>query len=191
VKAVGDVPRISTVWAMPSKWTFSIAPIAAFLARHLDGCDVIVDPFCGKSTIATHRNDICDGGVDAEEYCQSLIVRGVCADAVIFDPPYSPTQLARSYRESGRKVTTQDTQNGALYSRVRTPLRELLRPGGVALSFGWQSSGFGKDWRTTEILLVQHGGAHSDTICVAQVKPTVADYAPLFAGKAKQEDEPL
>ena len=65
----------------------------------------------------------------------------------------------------------QDTQNAALYARARRELDRILKPGGIALSFGWQSSGFGKHYTTLEILLVQHGGAHNDTICVAQRKP--------------------
>ena len=111
------------------------------------------------------------GGVDAEEFCQRLLQDGVVADAVLFDPPYSPRQISECYKSIGKAVSMRDTQNALLYSRVRKPLAMLLRPGGVALSFGWQSSGFGKDWTTEEILLVQHGGAHNDTVCVAQRKP--------------------
>lgn len=100
-----------------------------------------------------------------------LLAQGVVADAVLFDPPYSPRQISECYKSVGLKATGADTQNAALYSRVRKPLAALLRHGGIALSFGWQSSGFSKkEFRTTEILLVQHGGAHNDTICVAQVK---------------------
>ena len=51
---------------------------------------------------------------------------------------------------------------------MREALALILKPDGIALSFGWQSAGFGRDWDTLEILLVQHGGAHNDTICVAQ-----------------------
>lgn len=165
----GDVV-MSTAWAMPSRWTFQIPPIREFIERHLPA-GVIVDPFCGTSEIATHRNDLARGGVDAGEWAEQLLAAGVVADCVLFDPPYSPRQISECYKSIGREVTAADTQNAALYSRVRKPLAALLRPGGVALSFGWQSSVFSKkEFRTTEILLVQHGGAHNDTICVAQVK---------------------
>ena len=163
--------KFSTAWAMPSRWTFQIKPIAEFLARYLEGASVIVDPFAGSSTLATHSNDLARGGCDAEAYCQTLVSAGVLADVVLFDPPYSPRQISECYKSVGRPVTTADTQNAALYARVRRPLAQLLKPGGIALSFGWQSSGFGKLWTTEEILLVQHGGAHNDTICVAQRKP--------------------
>lgn len=163
--------RFSIAWAMPSRWTFSIPPIAEFLGRWLPPNGVIVDPFCGESTIANLRNDLARGGIDAAEWCQRLLSDGVQADAILFDPPYSPRQIAECYKSIGRKVTTEDTQNAALYARIRRPLADLLKPGGIALSFGWQSSGFGKAWPTEEVLLVQHGGAHNDTICVAQRKP--------------------
>jgi hypothetical protein len=156
---------------MPSRWTFQMEPVRSFLHRHLHGCAVIVDPFAGSSTVGTHRNDLANGGVDAEEFCRNLLAEGVVADAVIFDPPYSPRQIAECYKGIGRKTTMADTQSAVLYQRVRKPLALLLRPGGVALSFGWQSQGFGVAWDTVEILLVQHGGAHNDTICVAQRKP--------------------
>jgi hypothetical protein len=167
--------KMSTAWAMPSRWTFQIPPIHDFIERHIPPLlgVKIVDPFCGTSKFACadYSNDVGQGGMDAGEFCEKLLAAGVQADVVLFDPPYSPRQISECYKSIGRKVTGADTQNAALYARVRKPLAALLRPGGVALSFGWQSSGFSKQqFRTTEILLVQHGGAHNDTICVAQVK---------------------
>lgn len=126
---------------------------------------------CGRSRLAHFFNDHSDGGQDARTFLRGLIQGGIEADAVLFDPPYSPRQLGESYRQAKRTPTQADTQNGRLYREVRELLNVLLVPGGVALSFGWQSAGFGRAWITDEILLVQHGGAHSDTICVAQRKP--------------------
>lgn len=164
------ITKFSTEWALPSRWTFSIKPIAAFIERNiLHG--VIVDPFAGQSTIASHRNDLAHGGIDAVPFCEQLLASGLIADSIIFDPPYSPRQISECYKGIGRKATTKDTQNAALYAAVRAPLARLLKRGGIALSFGWQSSGFTKkEFETIEILLVQHGGAHNDTICVAQRK---------------------
>ena len=155
---------------MPSPWTFSIPAIAAFLGRHLRGRTVIVDPFCGQSVIGTHRNDLRFSGEDAEPFVRRLIADGVRADAILFDPPYSPRQVAEVYQEIGRKVTMHDTQNGTLNKTVRAALKDIAKSDAVALSFGWNSSRFGTGWDTREILLVQHGGPHNDTICVAQVR---------------------
>lgn len=172
-------PVFRTAWSMPSRWTFSMPPVAAFLKRHLADRGVIVDPFCGQSTVACYRNDLARGGVDAERLVHDLIAEGIRADAVLFDPPYSPRQISECYKGIGREVTTADTQNAALYSRVRAALTEILTEDGIALSFGWQSSGFGREWETLEILLVQHGGAHNDTICVAQRRPALSLFSAL------------
>lgn len=164
--------KFSTEFAMPDRYTFKQRPIGHFLNRWLLPLGpraVVIDPFCGTSKACTHCNDIATGGVDAVEFLTSL--GNVKADAVIFDPPYSPRQISECYKAVGRRVGRSDTQNAALYRRVKALMSAMLSPGGLALSFGWQSAGFGRAWPTEEILVVQHGGAHNDTICVAQRKP--------------------
>lgn len=163
--------RTRLAWAMPNKHTFQIPVIADFVRHWTGGATVVVDPFAGKSAMATRSNDIANGGIDAEEYCRNLLREGVVADVVIFDPPYSPRQIAESYKSVGLKVDMKTTQNAALYRRVLMPLLSLLRPGGVALRFGWQSAGVCRDWELLDLLLVQHGSGHNDTICTAQRKP--------------------
>lgn len=161
---------------MPSPCTFSIPPIDEFLRRHLGGATVIVDPFARDSKLATHTNDLspdstADYHLEAAEFCAVLASQGVQADAVLFDPPYSPRQMSEVYQKVGIKGM-ESTQNARLYKAVRDGLDAILRPGGVALSFGWNSGGFGKvrRYEMTEVLLVAHGGAHNDTICVAERK---------------------
>lgn len=163
----------NVTWAMPNRWTFQIPQIRDFLDSHLAGREIIVDPFSGETSRGTINNDLARGGKPAAEFLQSLVEsRGEAfADAVLFDPPYSPRQITECYQSIGLKATTEDTQNARLFSRSRKLLFDILKPGGIALSFGWQSSGLGKPMQTLEILLVQHGGAHNDTICVAQQKP--------------------
>lgn len=168
--------RMSRAWAMPSPHTFSIPPITNLLKNWLNGKSIILDPFSGRSTVGTHRNDLnpdlCESGVDAEEFCQRFLKSGVKADAVLFDPPYSPRQISECYKSIGLPVGTKDTQNSALYKRVRDVLDLCLRVGGVAISCGWNSGGFGKvrGYTIEEILLVAHGGAHNDTIVVVERK---------------------
>lgn len=165
---------------MPSADTFSVPPIGDFVRRWIEGVGEIVDPFARNSMLGTITNDLnpdtaAQHHMDAEEFCRMLQDQGTQAGALLFDPPYSPRQIAECYESIGRRVTAQDTQNAALYARVRRAMAPILRPGGIALSFGWNSTGFGKAWPTEEILLVGHGGAHNDTICVAQRKPEGGD----------------
>lgn len=83
-------------------------------------------------------------------------------------------QRARFAKERclGLKVGMEETQNGRLYKRVRTALDDIIAPGGIVLSFGWQSAGMGKGrgYEMIEIALINHGGGHNDTICLAERK---------------------
>lgn len=166
---------------MPNSNTFDIPPIGNFVRTYLLRSAVSIDPFARNKRWATHTNDLnpdtkAEYHLDAEEFLQALVHRGVKADLVIFDPPYSPRQIADCYQSIGRTVTQQDTQSAALYSRVRHSIIPLLLPGGVVLSFGWNSVGMGlkHGFKTEEILLCCHGGAHNDTICIAERKIAIA-----------------
>ncbi len=163
--------KVSIEWGMPSRWTFSIPPVNKFVSRWTEGQPIVVDPFAGNSAFATHSNDWGMGGKPAVEFLEELVNEGVQADVVIFDPPYSPRQISECYKGLGLKAAMEDTQNARLYANVRPLLSRICKPEGVALCFGWSSSGMGKKFGPVEeLLLVQHGGAHNDTICVAQRK---------------------
>lgn len=166
--------KLSREWAMPNGNTFSIPPIAAFLDRWLEGARIVIDPFARDSRRGTITNDLAPGAaaqhhMDARAFLSGL---NVISDAVLFDPPYSPRQISELYQSVGRAVSSEDTQNARLYRDVRDALDARLRSGGIALSFGWNSAGFGekRGYVIEEILLVAHGGAHNDTICVAERK---------------------
>lgn len=163
---------ISRTWAMPSHDTFSVPPIGAFVQRHLRG--VSCDPFARNSMLATYRNDLnpetaAEFHLDALE-CMSLMKsEGAVIDTLILDPPYSPRQISEMYKSVGRSVGMADTQ-ASFWSKLKDAGAQLVPIGGVALTFGWNSQGVGKNrgFDITEILLVAHGGAHNDTICVAE-----------------------
>ena len=159
---------------MPNPSTFSIKPITRLLERWVVG-PVVVDPFSGGSAFGTHTNDLnpdreADFHLEAQAFCFNLALNSVVADTVLFDPPYSPRQMSEVYKRVGLSGGIRSTQNARLYKEVRDGLDVLLRPGGVAISFGWNSAGFGKTrgYEIQEILMVAHGGAHNDTICVVE-----------------------
>lgn len=167
--------QISRTWAMPSPETFSIPPIASFLDRWVQGRSV--DPFARSSKTATITNDLNPETdamyhLEAEDFCGLMAAQGEEFDTVIFDPPYSPRQISECYQGVGKPVGMKETQSARLYKSVRDGLDRVLVHGGIALSFGWNSAGFGKTrgYEILEILLVAHGGAHNDTICVAERK---------------------
>lgn len=163
----------SREWAMPAADTFAVKPIAAFVQRYLANSRVSVDPFARNNEWATWRNDLdpqtrAPFHMDAEDFLVKLASEGVQADLAIMDPPYSPRQVSEHYRAFGRPIGKDGTQTAALYARVRRALKAVLAPGGVVLSFGWNSCGMGQGFKRLEYLLVAHGGAHNDTICIAE-----------------------
>lgn len=170
--------RISRVWAMPSAETFSVQPIGAFVRRYLSRSQISVDPFARNNAWATYTNDINPSTsaayhMDAVDFLDFLFrPDGLdlmdSVDLAILDPPYSPRQISESYRSAGLKATQSDTQNASLMARIHAALKPLLAPSAIVLSFGWNSQGMGKGFKRLETLLVAHGGAHNDTICVAE-----------------------
>lgn len=169
--------RFSRCFAMPNAETFSISPIADFVRAYLACANVSVDPFARNCDWATYTNDInpntsAQYHQDAEMFLSSLRQRGVIANLGLFDPPYSPRQIAEHYREAGIKMGMEDTQNARLYKRVRDALDAIIAPGGIVLSFGWQSVGMGsrRGYELIETMLVAHGAGHNDTICIAERK---------------------
>jgi hypothetical protein len=169
---------------MPSPDTFSIPPIADLLSRWIPAGAVVVDPFARNSKLGTITNDLnpdtsAQYHMKADDFLLMLSERGEFADVVLFDPPYSPRQITECYQSAGLKATMEDTQSAKLKKTLRSLIGEILKPGGIVLSFGWNSCTFGDDFSIEEILLVPHGGDHNDTICVASRKGSQLN---LFAG---------
>src|SRR5260221_524866 len=78
-------------FAMPNSATFKLPPVASLLKRHINGANIIVDPFARNSDWGTLTNDIDPSAtsgkhMDAVEFCDSLIVEGIKAEVVLLDP---------------------------------------------------------------------------------------------------------
>lgn len=170
----------SREWAMPSADTFTVRPIGDFVRKYLAGSLVSIDPFARNNAWASYTNDInpqttAGYHMDAVAFLELMNRMGLtgAVDLAILDPPYSPRQISEAYRAAGLTVGMADTQNAALYARVRSALLPLLTPGAIVLSFGWNSAGMGKGFEQIEIKLVAHGGAHNDTICLAERREAI------------------
>ncbi len=171
--------KFTRTWAMPNGDTFSVRPIGDFVRSYLAASVVSVDPFARNNAWATYTNDLnpktsAQRHMDAEDFLFQLGFEGLAGrvDLAIFDPPYSPRQISECYKEAGITVGMKDTQNAALYGRVKAALLPLLAPGATVLSFGWNSAGMGikHGFEISEVLLVAHGAAHNDTICLAETR---------------------
>src|SRR3990167_6864198 len=160
---------MSRVWAMPSKWTFQVHPIRQFVKSYMADGKNWIDPFAGEESWAEYRNDLnpqnenASSHIDANEFVALFAEAAI--DGVIFDPPYSITQVSRSYKDIGLHFKSKENPTGG-FPRVKDNIAKVLGLGGVCLSFGWNSVGMGKKrgFEIIEILLVCHGGNRNDTI---------------------------
>lgn len=180
-------------WAMPSADTFDVPPIGDFVKKYLRQSKVSIDPFARNKRWATYTNDLnpntaAEYHLDVLEFLTMLKKRGVVADLWIFDPPYSLEQCKRSYDSIGRAVTMQDTQNWGRWTKEKELINSMSQVGAVVLTFGWNTQGMGLQnlFQIEDILLVCHGTAHNDTICMAERK--VAEQGELFVMQPKETE---
>jgi hypothetical protein len=159
--------KISRIWTMPNKWTFTIKPIKELLNRYVGSGQGWVDPFAGFNSPAFLTNDI-DRQSPASEHKDALeflkLRSNNFALGGLYDPPYSITQ-ARAY---GKK----EYSSMKYWADCKNELARIIKPGGLAICFGWNSMGLGKTrgFEMLEILLVAHGGSKNDTIITVERK---------------------
>ena len=165
--------KINRIWSMPNKWTFTIKPIAELLSRYVGNGKGWIDPYAGKYSPVEFTNDLnkelpTTYHLDARDFCKQLTGR---YNGALFDPPYSYRQVTEHYAKAGIKATQLDTSSN-FYNRTMDLIYKKIKSGGIVISFGWGSNGFGKKrgFEIIEILLVVHGGHHNDTIVVVERK---------------------
>lgn len=146
--------KITRVWAMPDKRTFQIKPIKEIIGKYskdITWLDLFKFPF---------EKDACN--ILKEKKDNSV-------QGVLFDPPYSPRQLKECYKDIGQSL--HDTTS-KVWSIWKQEIARVIEPGGICISFGWNSGGLGKGlgFEIIEILLVPHGGNHNDTIITIERK---------------------
>lgn len=189
--------EIKRAWSMPSANTFEIQPIKAFVEKYLRHSEISVDPFSRDSNLATWTNDLnpetaAKYHMKALDFLKMLRKQGVRADLIIFDPPYSKGQAKEVYQNFGAKQFTQeDAQSVGNWQNEKRICNDILIPGGVFLHFGWHTNGVGRKhgYEIIDILLVAHGGAHNDTICMAQRKRQTTIFDALTANNRLQRSE--
>jgi len=178
---------IRRYFEIANKWTFQIKPIAELLKKYNVGNNW-VDPFAGMNSPAELTNDInpkanAKYNMDARDFVNSLSGR---FDGVVFDPPYSYRQISEHYAKNGIKASQLDT-SFKFYNDVMLGIYKKIHVNGYAISFGWNSNGFGKrlGFKIIEIMIIAHGMHHNDTI--ATVEQKVKENYDLFENLSEQD----
>lgn len=164
------------IWAMPSKWTFQVKPLLDLVLRYKEDGKTWIDPFAGFYSPAEITNDLNPNAptmfhLDASDLINKLNRCIGVVDGAIFDPPYSLTQVSRSYSSFGLKFKGKENPTGG-FPKVRDWLSKIVRPGGYVVSFGWNTVGMGKKrgFEIVEILVCCHGGNRNDTLGTVERK---------------------
>jgi SAM-dependent methyltransferase len=168
--------KFNREWEMPNSNTFSIDCIGRLIHKYLKSEMVSIDPFANTSRLAKITNDLnpeyaTDYHMDAVDFLKMFESNSI--DFVFYDPPYSLRQVSEVYKSVGIEVTMETTQS-SWRSKHINEISRILKPGGIVICFGWNSSGIGKErgCELIEILLVAHGGSHNDTIVTVERKFT-------------------
>ena len=168
--------KFTRKWDIPNHNTFEIPSIKPFVKYYLERSKISVDPFARNKNWATYTNDLnpetsAEFHLNAIEFLTMIKDKGIQPDLVIFDPPYSLRQLKECYENVGIKFDQKMSQSFH-WGEEKRLIDDIADSGTIVLSFGWNSTGMTrkKGYVIEEILLVCHGGAHNDTICLAERK---------------------
>jgi len=159
---------------MPNSNTFEIGCIKRLIHKYFKFEYNSIDPFANNSRLAKTTNDLnpnyeCDYSMDAVDFLKLFDDNSI--DFVFYDPPYSLRQVSECYKNVGIGVTSQTTQSSWRTKHINE-ISRIVKPEGIVMCFGWNSSGIGKvrGFELIEILLVAHGGSHNDTIVTVEKK---------------------
>lgn len=147
--------KVNRCFAIPNKETFQISPIQKVLRKYvgLAYLDVFPYPFnLDALTLLKNFEDESEKGI-------------------VLDPPYSDRQLTECYKDAGGMSIV---GNPVYWAKIKDEAARVCEPGGIVITFGWNSTGLGKvrNFEKLEVLLINHGGQHNDTIVTIERKLT-------------------
>lgn len=170
--------RINWAWAMPNGNTTTVIPIKELVSRYVFDGSVIIDPYARDCKIGTYTNDFYPATdaqyhMDSLDFLEMLVKKGTKADIVIFDPPFSPRQIKELYDGIGIKMKQTEALRTSAWSKEKVFIDQLLKPGGYFIYMNWNTTGMGKKhgYQKRELLVVNHGSGHNDTLVLVEQKP--------------------
>lgn len=147
------------------RYTFKSKKLRQWVEENVEG--KVLNLFAGNTKLECNetRNDLDESmeahyHMDAVEFCRQWT--GDKFDTIILDPPYS-------YRKSMEKY------NGKImspFNQLKDEILNIINPNGIVMTFGYHSISMGKSrgFIQEHILLINHGGAIHDTICIIERK---------------------
>jgi hypothetical protein len=161
---------IERIFEMPRKWTFQMPKLRGWVESRLEGRVLnlfggvtLLTPPDGGSIVTNdidpvHNSDYQLDACDLAQWTSKEFADQF--DTVIFDPPYSFYQAAKTYGiKKQQKV-----------SHARDVVEYVLRPGGRVISLGFNSTGMGssRGFEKEGLLIVNGGGSHNDIMVLSE-----------------------
>ena len=149
VKGQSSNLKFERIWAVPNKQTFTVPIIKKLVKSKKRGLvlDLFSYPF-DKDVLQKLK----------ETKTESI-------DVLLFDPPYSTKMNKLLYHNKGDSI-----YDNLYYRKLKMEVARVLKPGGVVIKFGWNSTRMNNNFEIEEIILISHGGQRHDTICSIQKK---------------------
>ena len=159
---------IERFFEMPNIHTFQMPKLRKWMLQWMQG--EVLNVFAGETKLKEYPgkiiyNDInpnfkCDCHFDVSEIAEHFAAESF--DTILFDPPYTHFQGVHYYE--GKLCRD--------INRAKAQCDILLKHGGIAISFGYNSTGFGKKngFKKKAILLVNCGAGHNDIIVTVERK---------------------
>jgi 16S rRNA G966 N2-methylase RsmD len=149
----------------PKRYTFEQPKLKKWVEENSNG--KVLNLFAGttKLNLEEVRVDIdpnvqADYHLDAFEFVNLAIDKGLKFDTIILDPPYN---LRKSREKYGSRYI-------GSFTKIKNLLPQILNNGGVIITLGYDSVGMSKSrgFEKIGICLVCHNGDHNDTICLKE-----------------------
>ena len=148
----------------PKRYTFEQPKLKRYVEKWCKG--KTLNLFAGKVILSCdeYRVDIdkeapSNHHGDALEFVKNTELK---FDTVILDPPYNIRKGREKY--NGKYI-------GHL-KQIRNELSRIINRGGRVITLGYETSGMSqkRGFEKVAICIVNHGGDHSDTLCVVEEK---------------------
>ena len=169
------IPQVSYHVSPPNKDLNKVQPVNALYKRliaELDGKKdaIILDPFARNADLTLFSNDLnpdtkASFHMDAADFLQFMFDKGIMADLIIFDPPFSPIQNKSTY-----KMKVPDIRKTIV--RCKQIMAKSIKIGGKIVTSGWTGNGIG-EWRgfkPIEFMIINHAGNRYATNLLVEQK---------------------
>lgn len=151
----------------PKRYTFEQPKLKQWIEENCRG--KVLNLFAGRVKLKVDevrvdidKNVPVDYCMDAFDFVNMAIERGLMFDTVVLDPPYNLRKSREKY--GGRYIGS--------FTKIKNLLPKIINENGIVIILGYDTVGMSRSrgFEKVGICVVCHNGDHNDTLCVKEVK---------------------